>query len=77
MSGRPGEASCTSRRLISSRTSGAAGPRQRKAGALVSLDEAKVPQLTPVRGQPSDVMVNAGQYRSSYLLGGLRFSTRF
>jgi long-chain fatty acid transport protein len=43
----------------------------------VSLDEAKVPQLTPVRGQPSDVMVNAGSYRSSYLLGGLRFSTRF
>jgi hypothetical protein len=30
-----------------------------------------------VRGQPSDVMVNAGRYRSSYLLGGLRFSTRF
>ncbi len=43
----------------------------------VSLEEAKVPQLTPVRGQPSDVMVNAGRYRSSYLLGGLRFSTTF
>ncbi len=43
----------------------------------VSLDEARIPQLTPVRGQPSDVMVNAGSYRSSYLLGGLRFSTRF
>lgn len=43
----------------------------------VSLEEARIPQLTPVRGQPADVMVNAGHYRSSYLLGGLRFSTRF
>lgn len=43
----------------------------------VSLDEARLPQLTPVRGQPADVMVNAGHYRSSYLLGGLRFATRF
>ena len=44
----------------------------------VSLEEAKVPQLTPVRGQPDDpVMVNAGSYKSSYLLGGLRFAKQF
>jgi len=43
----------------------------------VSLEEAKVPQLSPVRGQPADVMVNAGSYKSSYVLGGLRFAKQF
>ena len=43
----------------------------------VSLTEAKVPQLTPVRGQPEDVMINAGQYKSTYYLAGLRFQKGF
>jgi long-chain fatty acid transport protein len=40
----------------------------------VPLADARVPELTPVRDQPADVYVNAGTYRSTYLLGGLRFS---
>lgn len=43
----------------------------------VSLEEAKVPQLSPVRGQPMDVMINAGRYESTYLLAGLRFGKGF
>jgi long-chain fatty acid transport protein len=39
----------------------------------VSLAEARVTQLTPIRDQPGEVMVNAGSYRSRYLLAGLRF----
>lgn len=42
----------------------------------VALDEAKVPQQTPVRGQPSEVYINAGEYKSYYLLAGLEFSKR-
>lgn len=43
----------------------------------VSLEQAKVPQLTPVRGQPEEVMINAGSYESTYLLAGLRFAKQF
>ncbi|NVB85090.1 MAG: hypothetical protein HOV81_42380 [Kofleriaceae bacterium] len=43
----------------------------------VSLADAKVPQLTPVRGQPSDVMINAGRYESTYVLAGFRFAKSF
>jgi long-chain fatty acid transport protein len=43
----------------------------------VSLAEAKVNQLTPIRDQPSTVPVNAGSYRSRYLLAGLRFARQF
>jgi len=44
------------------------------ADVQVSLAEARVPQLTPIRDQPGEVMVNAGSYRSRYLLAGLRFA---
>jgi len=47
------------------------------ANVDVSLAEAKVPQLTPIRDQPSAVMVNAGSYQSHYLIAGLRFARRF
>jgi long-chain fatty acid transport protein len=47
------------------------------ADVHVSLAEAKVPQLTPIRDQPSSVMVNAGAYQSRYLMAGLRFARRF
>jgi long-chain fatty acid transport protein len=43
----------------------------------VSLADAKVPQLTPVRGQPSDVMINAGRYESKYVLAGVRLAKTF
>jgi long-chain fatty acid transport protein len=43
----------------------------------VPLDIAKVPQLTPIRDQPSDVPINAGTYRSHYVLAGMRFARRF
>jgi long-chain fatty acid transport protein len=44
------------------------------ADVQVPLAEARVPQLTPIRDQPGPVMVNAGSYRSHYLLAGLRFT---
>ena len=44
------------------------------ADVQVSLAEARVPQPTPIRDQPGEVMVNAGSYRSRYLLAGLRFA---
>lgn len=43
----------------------------------VSLSDAKVPQLTPVRGQPGEVMINAGRYESTYVLAGFRFAKSF
>jgi long-subunit fatty acid transport protein len=43
----------------------------------VPLEDAKVPQLTPLRDQPSEVMVNAGSYKSSYVVGGLRLAKKF
>ncbi|HET9621716.1 MAG TPA: outer membrane protein transport protein [Kofleriaceae bacterium] len=47
------------------------------ADVHVSLAEAKVNQLTPIRDQPSTVPVNAGSYQSHYLLAGLRFARQF
>jgi long-chain fatty acid transport protein len=47
----------------------------KQADVDVSLAEARVPQLTPVRDQPSEpVYVNAGNYKSTYVLAGLRFA---
>ena len=43
----------------------------------VALADAKVPQLTPLRDQPSEIMVNAGNYKSTYVVGGLRLSRSF
>lgn len=47
------------------------------ASVNVSLADGKVTQLTPIRDQPSDVVVNAGSYKSHYLIAGLRFARRF
>jgi hypothetical protein len=47
------------------------------ADVNVSLADAKVPQLTPLRDQPGEVMVNAGSYKSRYLIAGLRFARAF
>ena len=43
----------------------------------LSLADAKIPQLTPIRDQPSEVYVNAGQYHTKYIVGGLRVSKQF
>lgn len=43
----------------------------------VSLADAKVPQQTPIRDQPSMVPVNAGAYRSHYVIAGVRVARRF
>ena len=43
----------------------------------VSLDDAKVMQLSPIRDQPAAVPVNAGAYQSHYLLAGMRFARTF
>jgi long-chain fatty acid transport protein len=43
----------------------------------VPLDEAGVPQLNPIRNEPNDIYVNAGTYKSNYVLGGLRLSRQF
>lgn len=56
---------------------GASGGFVHLADVDLTMDEAKVPQLTPVRGQPSEVYVNAGHYKSSYLLAGLRATKSF
>jgi long-chain fatty acid transport protein len=40
----------------------------------VSLADGKVTQLSPIRDQPSNVVVNAGSYKSHYLIAGLRFA---
>jgi long-chain fatty acid transport protein len=42
----------------------------------VSLADGKVMQLTPLRDQPSDVVVNAGSYKSHYIIAGLRLTRR-
>jgi long-chain fatty acid transport protein len=47
------------------------------ADVQVSLADGKVTQLTPLRDQPSTVVVNAGSYKSHYLIAGLRFARRF
>jgi long-subunit fatty acid transport protein len=47
------------------------------ADVNVSLADGKVTQLTPIRDQPSDVVVNAGSYKSHYLIAGLRFARTF
>jgi long-chain fatty acid transport protein len=43
----------------------------------VSLADGKVTQLTPIQDQPSTVVVNAGSYKSHYLIAGLRLGSRF
>lgn len=45
-------------------------------GVDVSLDNAAVPQLAPL-GSPTATNVNAGAYRSRYLMAGLRFARRW
>lgn len=40
----------------------------------VSLEDGKVMQLNPIRDQPSNVVVNAGSYKSHYLIAGLRLA---
>ena len=47
------------------------------ADVNVALADARVTQLTPIRDQPSNVMVNAGSYKSHYLIAGLRFARGF
>jgi long-chain fatty acid transport protein len=47
------------------------------ADVNVALADARVTQLTPIRDQPSNVMVNAGSYKSRYLIAGLRFARGF
>lgn len=46
------------------------------ADVQVSLADGKLTQLTPIRDQPSNVVVNAGSYKSHYLIAGLRFARR-
>ncbi|HEX3759429.1 MAG TPA: outer membrane protein transport protein [Kofleriaceae bacterium] len=43
----------------------------------VALADGKVTQLTPLRDQPSSVVINAGSYKSHYLIAGLRFARQF
>ena len=47
------------------------------ANVDVPMADAKIPQLTPIRDQPGDVMVNAGSYKSRYLLAGVRVARAF
>ena len=53
------------------------------AGAAVLADvdvpvaSAKVLQLAPLRTTPRELAVNAGSYRSRYLVAGLRFARRW
>lgn len=47
------------------------------ADVQVSLADGKVTQLTPLRDQPSSAVINAGSYRSHYVIAGLRFARRF
>jgi len=47
------------------------------ANVDVPMSDARIPQLTPIRDQPSDVMVNAGLYKSRYLIAGIRFARAF
>lgn len=43
----------------------------------LALGDAKVGQLSPIRDQPDFVAVNAGDYRSHYVLFGARLAHRF
>ncbi len=43
----------------------------------VSAAAAKVPLLAPIADQPVDRAVNAGSYRSRYVIAGLRFARRW
>jgi long-chain fatty acid transport protein len=43
----------------------------------VPMADARIPQLTPIRDQPSAVMVNAGSYKSRYLMAGVRVARAF
>jgi long-chain fatty acid transport protein len=47
------------------------------ASVDVPMADAKIPQLTPIRDQPGAVMVNAGSYKSRYLLAGVRVARSF
>jgi long-chain fatty acid transport protein len=47
------------------------------ADVNVSLADAKVVQLTPIRDQPSLIPVNAGAYQSHYVIAGLRVAKQF
>ena len=47
------------------------------ADVSVSAAEAKLPQLAPLRDQPIETGINAGSYRSHYLIAGLRLARRF
>ena len=55
---------------------GAAAGLVALAGVNVSLAGAGVPQLSPL-GNPDVTNVNAGSYRSRYLMAGLRFARRW
>jgi hypothetical protein len=43
----------------------------------VALDEAKVTRLAPLRSDPVDTRVNAGSYKTSFVVAGLRFARRW
>ncbi len=47
------------------------------ADVEVSLDDAKVTRLAPLRGAPVDARVNAGSYTTSFVVAGLRFARRW
>jgi long-chain fatty acid transport protein len=56
---------------------GAAVGFAKLADVDVSIADAQVTQLQPLRDPPTSVVVNAGRYASSYILAGLRFARRF
>jgi long-chain fatty acid transport protein len=47
------------------------------ADVEVSLEDAKVTRLAPIRGAALDARVNAGSYRTSFVVAGLRFARRW
>ncbi len=56
---------------------GAAAGFARLSDVDLSLADAKVPQLQPIRDQPEPVYINAGSYHSYFVLAGLRAARRF
>jgi long-subunit fatty acid transport protein len=56
---------------------GVAGGLVLLASRDVALDEARLPQQSPIRDQPAPVYVNAGHYDSHYLVAGVRAGRRF
>jgi long-chain fatty acid transport protein len=56
---------------------GASAGYVKLADVAVPLADAKVPQLSPIRDQPTEIPVNAGEYKSHYILAGLRLARRF